>query len=122
SFFFSSRRRHTRFSRDWSSDVCSPIHCLDMVKASTSHAMHESAHNSDQDLTQADCFPDMPQHSPDCLDCGTTACQSLITSLPIAAPELSVPDRSYPEKFRLSAYHGKHLAGYWQEILRPPKA
>src|SRR5690606_39852920 len=30
SFFFSSRRRHTRFSRDWSSDVCSsdllPLH------------------------------------------------------------------------------------------------
>src|SRR5690606_40493094 len=23
SFFFTSRRRHTRFSRDWSSDVCS---------------------------------------------------------------------------------------------------
>src|SRR5690606_41133558 len=22
-FFFASRRRHTRFSRDWSSDVCS---------------------------------------------------------------------------------------------------
>src|SRR5690606_40957583 len=43
---FSSRRRHTRFSRDWSSDVCSsdltakpseaerggvPHHCLDLV-------------------------------------------------------------------------------------------
>src|SRR5690606_39362829 len=30
-FFFSSRRRHTRFSRDWSSDVCSSdlvsFHC-----------------------------------------------------------------------------------------------
>src|SRR5207247_8336313 len=24
-FFFSSRRRHTRSTRDWSSDVCSPI-------------------------------------------------------------------------------------------------
>src|SRR2546421_3648330 len=24
-FFFSSRRRHTRSDRDWSSDVCSPI-------------------------------------------------------------------------------------------------
>src|SRR5690606_39723538 len=24
-FFFSGRRRHTRFSRDWSSDVCLPI-------------------------------------------------------------------------------------------------
>src|SRR5690606_40941986 len=28
--FFSSRRRHTRFSRDWSSDVCSS----DLLKAS----------------------------------------------------------------------------------------
>src|SRR5690606_39774910 len=33
-FFFSSRRRHTRFSRDWSSDVCSSdlglrVLCLD---------------------------------------------------------------------------------------------
>src|SRR5690606_40599496 len=24
-FFFSCRRRHTRFSRDWSSDVCSSV-------------------------------------------------------------------------------------------------
>src|SRR5690606_41092727 len=29
SFFFSSRRRHTRFSRDWSSDVCSS----DLIRA-----------------------------------------------------------------------------------------
>src|SRR5690606_32714284 len=28
-FFFSSRRRHTRFSRDWSSDVCSSDLCLE---------------------------------------------------------------------------------------------
>src|SRR2546430_3733944 len=28
-FFFSSRRRHTRFDCDWSSDVCSSdLHCL----------------------------------------------------------------------------------------------
>src|SRR5690606_4418333 len=31
SFFFSSRRRHTRFSRDWSSDVCSS----DLPRSST---------------------------------------------------------------------------------------
>src|SRR5216684_3682032 len=32
-FFFSSRRRHTRCSRDWSSDVCSAevVHQADMV-------------------------------------------------------------------------------------------
>src|SRR5690606_41011734 len=34
-FFFSSRRRHTRFSRDWSSDVCSS----DLVEAQTGRAM-----------------------------------------------------------------------------------
>src|SRR5690606_40386172 len=30
-FFFSSRRRHTRFSRDWSSDVCSSDLVLSVV-------------------------------------------------------------------------------------------
>src|SRR5207302_7549277 len=33
-FFFSSRRRHTRFSRDWSSDVCSSDLLIDFVGAS----------------------------------------------------------------------------------------
>src|SRR5690606_41156834 len=32
-FFFSSRRRHTRFSRDWSSDVCSSD-----LRSSSGHA------------------------------------------------------------------------------------
>src|SRR5690606_40190505 len=35
-FFFSSRRRHTRFSRDWSSDVCSSDLYLDKSIASQS--------------------------------------------------------------------------------------
>src|SRR5690606_39545873 len=30
-FFFSSRRRHTRFSRDWSSDVCSSDLAIGMM-------------------------------------------------------------------------------------------
>src|SRR3712207_7737435 len=31
-FFFSSRRRHTRYWRDWSSDVCSSdLACLDQL-------------------------------------------------------------------------------------------
>src|SRR6266550_5704539 len=34
-FFFSSRRRHTRCSRDWSSDVCSSD--LDSELAETGH-------------------------------------------------------------------------------------
>src|SRR5690349_24518903 len=31
-FFFSSRRRHTRSLRDWSSDVCSSDLCLSALK------------------------------------------------------------------------------------------
>src|SRR5207253_8240592 len=35
-FFFSSRRRHTRWPRDWSSDVCSS----DLVEAAPKRADH----------------------------------------------------------------------------------
>src|SRR5690606_40161551 len=37
-FFFSSRRRHTRFSRDWSSDVCSSDLKVSYVNANTGTA------------------------------------------------------------------------------------
>src|SRR5690606_40382106 len=47
-FFFSSRRRHTRFSRDWSSDVCSsdlklnlPILKLDPILSQYFHTHNE---------------------------------------------------------------------------------
>src|SRR5690606_39973258 len=40
--FFSSRRRHTRFSRDWSSDVCSSdLDCL-LLDEPTNHLDLES--------------------------------------------------------------------------------
>src|SRR5690606_39579184 len=39
-FFFSSRRRHTRFSRDWSSDVCSSDLIL-ARRSNTEAVLHE---------------------------------------------------------------------------------
>src|SRR5699024_11337279 len=38
-FFFSSRRRHTRSKRDWSSDVCSSdlVEWHDLAEAMTAH-------------------------------------------------------------------------------------
>src|SRR3712207_8007237 len=36
-FFFSSRRRHTRYWRDWSSDVCSSDLCLTPVAPDRTH-------------------------------------------------------------------------------------
>src|SRR5690606_39521910 len=43
-FFFSSRRRHTRFSRDWSSDVCSSD--LFVFASSTNASPYASVTNS----------------------------------------------------------------------------
>src|SRR5699024_11255235 len=51
SFFFSSRRRHTRSKRDWSSDVCSSDLSLDVLisKHKQTGAMHyHLAHPSDE--------------------------------------------------------------------------
>src|SRR5690606_40281173 len=42
-FFFSSRRRHTRFSRDWSSDVCSSD--LDLSSLPPLHLQTGCEHN-----------------------------------------------------------------------------
>src|SRR5256884_3667384 len=42
-FFFSSRRRHTRCSRDWSSDVCSPISSGDNPQARLTARANELA-------------------------------------------------------------------------------
>src|SRR5256884_9927874 len=42
-FFFSSRRRHTRCSRDWSSDVCSSdLSVAGMVRTTRGAAIQES--------------------------------------------------------------------------------
>src|SRR5690606_39812484 len=43
-FFFSSRRRHTIFSRDWSSDVCSSDLLADIVNVALDRADHHAAH------------------------------------------------------------------------------
>src|SRR5439155_9020622 len=47
-FFFSSRRRHTRWPRDWSSDVCSSdlIHEIDLVRCALA-SLAGTAHRID---------------------------------------------------------------------------
>src|SRR5207249_7587018 len=40
SFFFSSRRRHTRSKRDWSSDVCSSDLALSKTRSVKSEALY----------------------------------------------------------------------------------
>src|SRR5690606_40967873 len=47
-FFFSSSRRHTRFSRDWSSDVCSS----DLATRADNHVSNSYPPHLAQDLAQ----------------------------------------------------------------------
>src|SRR5205809_1314694 len=55
-FFFSSRRRHTRCSRDWSSDVCSSdLRCAHVRTRCAADCMFHARHasNSYRDRRQA---------------------------------------------------------------------
>src|SRR5690606_39877709 len=51
SFFFSSRRRHTRFSRDWSSDVCSSDLEFDYALGTDPYISHKPSEDKPGDLT-----------------------------------------------------------------------
>src|SRR5690606_39590637 len=70
-FFFSSRRRHTRFSRDWSSDVCSsdltrgaaqalwqrfPKFVLGFIAASAIASWYLAAGGASQGITAVNTF------------------------------------------------------------------
>src|SRR5699024_11726908 len=52
-FFFSSRRRHTRSKRDWSSDVCSSDLAGSQVDQECDHEQHQTARNQGIDRQSA---------------------------------------------------------------------
>src|SRR2546429_9244253 len=56
-FFFSSRRRHTRCSRDWSSDVCSSD-LFDVVSELNAHEVANAVDQAVRELTQRFDFKD----------------------------------------------------------------
>ena len=97
-------------------------HCADMqMQLDDQHA------NTDlqkQNLT--DCHKQLiqskqVQHS-ECQDCALFSCQSSIVWFNSDIPQLSSPEHSPNLNSLQSFYQVQHLAGHWQEILRPPKA
>src|SRR5690625_5398350 len=48
-FFFSSRRRHTRWPRDWSSDVCSFQRAKELRRPLVGNVVHTTLTNRDDD-------------------------------------------------------------------------
>ncbi len=56
-----------------------------------------------------------------CQDCNPVHCQMVNLALQQAVPDIESSSIPIPSQFS-SIYQAQHLAGYWQEILRPPKA
>src|SRR5690625_4954959 len=92
-FFFSSRRRHTRWPRDWSSDVCSSD--LDDLTQALKDADSEPDEDKRVEMIQEinrqiaeDYLPGLPlSHSPPAIVVSSEV-QGLITS-PLAAEDFS---------------------------------
>ena len=57
-----------------------------------------------------------------CKDCNVSFCQSLLLWIKSEIAPLSTASTAENSIHLASAYTAQHLAGYWQEILRPPKA
>ncbi len=90
-----------------------------------SHQQH-ALHQSQRSHQQLDCMSGMSQQqmlqSHHCQDCSLSMCQSLITWLSIEALYLSAPLSSQAVQPIITDYQMRHLSGFWQQILRPPKA
>ena len=71
-----------------------------------------------------DCHQTMTDHTQhfSCNDCVQLHCQSLTTWLDSATAELPNLDPIQEHPQRNFDYSAQHLTGFWQQILRPPKA
>lgn len=57
-----------------------------------------------------------------CQDCNSPSnCQAVNLALDQQAPSLSSSPFLEPDLYKHTDYQARHLAGYWQEILRPPR-
>ena len=68
------------------------------------------------------CHEGMMQDSLHCKDCNSSShCQTLNLALDQQTPSLSSSPFLELNTHIHTAYQARHLAGYWQEILRPPR-
>ncbi len=116
-----------------------PEHTVQMASNHDQHQLDNEKKAKLEHLSSChDQKMDMPQQSkmschdskitqnqttqPHCSECGMLLCQNMLAwvapnEFAIQDPQLSVTSKSLPLH-----YQAQHLAGFWQEILRPPKA
>lgn len=85
----------------------------------TDHSVHVQA--NDQTVCHQTMTQSLHSHGEHCKDCNPVHCQIVNLALQQAIPDLESQFVPILSQFS-SIYQAQHLAGYWQEILRPPKA
>jgi len=96
--------------------------CHESVNAQSHAHQHPSEYVKaphDQDCHQT--MQNQMQHS-SCNDCVPLHCQSLTSWLDSQTTELLSFDHIQEHPQRNFDYSAQHLMGFWQQILRPPKA
>ena len=105
-------------------------HCQQMMEQNQNHTVSvKSKDATSTDLNdmalKASCMfvsdSGKIQHQ-QCPDCSLMACQAMIVWLNVTPVEFSQPVVVYQNQSSQHDYQAQHLAGHWQEILRPPKA
>ncbi|MCY6411695.1 hypothetical protein QTA56_06005 [Acinetobacter sp. VNH17] len=89
------------------------------------HMMDQHHHmsNSHVDMKSLTKCHDGKMHNDQyCQDCNSPShCQAVNLALDQQAPSLSYSPFLEPDSYKNTDYQARHLAGYWQEILRPPR-
>ena len=97
-------------------------HCQQMNQQTSAAQM---THMQDDHAELAPCLSDLKtgkmQHQ-NCFDCSSMLCQTIVLGMTVPAFVLSAPLIDDKNNNMFSSYQAQHLAGHWQEILRPPKA
>ena len=86
-------------------------------------AQHHHMSNSHAGMTSFEKCHDGKMHNDQhCQDCNSPShCQAVNLALDQQAPSLSYSPFLEPDSYKNTDYQARHLAGYWQEILRPPR-
>ena len=106
-------------------------HSAEMLAMSNCHeaqtspapVKHDSSSHVQIQVDQ-DCHPsikDQMQHA-SCNDCAQLHCQSLSTWLDVQTVKLFSAEEIQQRQQLNFDYSAQHLSGFWQQILRPPKA
>ncbi|WHP05215.1 hypothetical protein QLH32_14480 [Acinetobacter corruptisaponis] len=84
---------------------------------------HHHMYGSHVDTTSlTKCHDGKMHHDQYCQDCNSPShCQAVNLALDQQAPSLSSSSFLEPDSYKNTDYQARHLAGYWQEILRPPR-